>query len=408
MVDQAPGRLCGLGAACIGGLALFVCVMAAPARGAAAEFAPLAEAMLAADVYAQQPAALPLVEGDVGVRIREGEHQVTVRLDGGYDPFELHTFNLDSIDSNDVDRLVMHVGLVRGSVTHQALISDWGRLRTTASGAGRFTSVANERSSQVRLTTELRAGALGRQLGPWSQLLVRGKFDRYPLYRVSDRSLDQNALVTELEVGWDISSTITVLAGWELEFTQYLDARYDAVGENGSFQRASASKSYLDHDVFVRAEVDLTRVEIALAAHALRNNSRNYARAVTGLNADGASEERVYRDFFDYVGWEVDLDFAVEVGSRTELHLDGALSRRTFDTQEARDADNRFTGERRANLELDLAAGASVRVWERGDTTVAATVDARHRLGRSNMERDRSFTATYDVTVAQAGLRFEL
>jgi hypothetical protein len=119
---------------------------------------------------------------------------------------------------------------------------------------------------------------------------------------------------------------------------------------------------------------------------------------MTGRLDAGALEPRFIRDYYDYDRHRLKATarWSPSVGLRFELF--GEYWVRRFDTYEARDADNRWLGERRVDHDLEAGLEASYALHDAGDHRVELVAFASHLRRRSNMERELSFATNYDVT----------
>lgn len=368
---------------------------------------PRYAAVLGVAAYIESPAFGPDATLSAGVRAERGVHVLRAIAGIGYEPFALHTFNLETTNTAEVDRLV--VASLNGSLDLDYAVdaAPWVHVDVEGDLDLVRPAIRDEHALTAELTAHARLGAPRGGHGLFGRVGGGARLDRYPNYLVSDRRLDQDGGTFALALGWVDERRLEARVGWALDASSYLDARYDRVGTNGQIERASASKRYLEHTVELRVQ---SRPNAASRVDAdvwlMRNNSIHYARAVEGADSSGATDTRVYRDYFDFWRYGVDFDVILALGSRLELEMGLGASIRRFDTQEARDANNVFLGKNRRDVEVNGEVALSTLLLDRAAGELSLVAEFSHALNRSNMKRERSFATNYDVSVACVALRF--
>jgi hypothetical protein len=390
----------------------------ASATSADAEAAPLAadapatsvvfgyDVGLFAGTYLQAPEFGPLADLGATAEVRHAEHRLRLGLDYTFDPFSSKSFNFGEDSTNDADgRLVQRVQEVEGELRWRANWSPLVESTVTAATGQRYAEYRSDHRWHIDAAAGLRVGAARSGHGIYVAPTVDFFRRIYPNYRVSGRSIDQQGGGGELELGHEFGADGEVSVSYGASVTNYLDARYDQQDASGAVVRATESKSYFRHVLAVGAGARLTDVaSVRLSYGFLRNNAWNYFRQMAGRTETGELEVRLFRDYYDYARHTVRVAGEWELPGGFDAEVFGEIELRAFDTYEARDADNVWTGELRDDQRIEVGFEMGYPVWERGDHTLRATAFGSHISERSNMKRDVSFVANYDITRAFLGL----
>ena len=138
------------------------------------------------------------------------------------------------------------------------------------------------------------------------------------------------------------------------------------------------------------------------------NDAKHYNRRMPGRDALGNTELKFIPDYYDYGRHRTELKAKFSPTPRLFLSALAEGWWRAFETYEARNSDNVWTGELRHDTSLELGAEASYRLFEIGTDAfqhvVFATCFASHLERRSNMQREVSLATNFDVSRVFVGV----
>ena len=361
--------------------------------------------------YVQGPT--PGVMGDamLGWELGVGDHTLTVSSDYLYEPFSTKTFNFPEEDQAvaPVDkRLVQGNHVVGGDLKWKTKWNKWLRSSLRFSADGWFPDYRRDRRWSTRLYPNLRFGKLK---GVFGELDGQLFYKKFPNYRLADRSIDQQGFVAGASIGYNFDKLARLTAGFNYEFTDYLDARYDALDANGAVVRSTQSKDYLVYTPWAEARL---RPGFGLDFSAKYEyevqRTHNYDRNMTGRAPTGLPEQKLIDDYYAFKRTRLSWSASWEYKDRLSLEVMSELWIRRFDNYEARDAENFWTGELRIDASVEVGGEFAVRVvdfdWLKMENSLHFIVFASHLRRRSNMLREVSLATNFDVTRVFAG--FEL
>jgi hypothetical protein len=356
--------------------------------------------------YLQGARYAPMVDAGLRGGADFGVHEILARFDYVYDPFSTKSFNFaDENQTTDsvavTDRLVQSMHEVEGKLGWDARWSKMSRTKAWLSGGMRLPEFDSDRRYSADLD-------LNHRYGKHKKWFVEGDFGlfirKYPNYFIADRRIDNKGVSLTPGVGYVFEGGHELEAKYGFEFTSYDDARYDVLEPNGSITRSNESKEYVSQNVILDGTYRPSKaIKLRLRYQFELNDSIAYDREIGGVGLTGASEDKFMADYYDY--------------SRHLLRLRGSWDRgklsltsmaeywvRGFDTYEARDADNVWTGELRQDHSIELGLEASYLVAEPAGTLLSVVGFVSHLHRDSNMKREISFATNYDVTRIFAGV----
>lgn len=358
-------------------------------------------------VYAEEPRDGILVDATLAGTLKLKKERLRLGLGYTYDPFTTKTFNFAEDEGVDEGtRLVQSMHEVDARATWKT--HPWSSLRSKLELDGDlwFPKSDRDRRWSARLSAEARLGALR---GLYGEVEASARLKKFPNYEVADRRIDQHELEGSGRIGYRWSRRSGVAAGLEVNLSDYLDARYDALAADGSVVRASESKDYVTSTYVVELEVrDLRFLELRLDYAYEINDSQHYDRRMTGRDESGDLIAKFIPDYYDYRRHRVSFRPEWTPSPAFRVSGDAELWVRDFDTYEARTESNRWTGDLRHDTSLDLGGEISWRV--RRFSLLGArhglflTAFGSHLRRRSNMRREVSLATNFEVTRVFLGL----
>ncbi len=359
--------------------------------------------------YVQGPSFGVLGQVGLGYSHDLGVH--TLEVTGGYEhePFSTKTFNFPEEDqaAGDQRRLAQGMHIIDGSLRWKSKWNKWTRTGLRFTTNGWLPELDRDRRLSLRGRTNIRLGRLSS--GAYGELMVEPYYKKFPRYHVADRRLDQWGVVTDAELGYKVKKRAQFSGGVELEWTDYLDARYDERAPTGEIVRSVVSKDYYSYIPFARVEVRPGGgIRMSSRYRVQFHDSRNYSRDMLGLDQLGFSDRKLIHDYYDYVRHRVDVRLRWDFRDRLRVELLAEAWRRDFRTYEARDVDNRWTGQLRRDTSVEAGAEISVLAHQfealglEHGLYVAAF--GSHLMRRSRMKRELSLATNYDISRVFIGL----
>lgn len=327
-------------------------------------------------------------------------HSGSLALGYNYDAFSTKTFNFPEEESAPTrTRLTryMHELVAVGKYGYR-----WTPWLTSSIEVRADWWIPQLPTDERRLARVVPSLRLGLQKGFYASLEADGFYKIFPKYEVQDRKLDQQGVDSTLEAGYTFGPYNRVALGTELDVTQYLDARYDAFTPDGVVVRATNSKRYFERAPFVYAAVRPWSVFRANVRYSFElNDATDYDRTMSG-RSNGALVEKFIRDYYDYERHRLILNTLTSPTERFEIGTMAEAWLRDFNTYEARDANNNWTGELRHDESLELGVELAYQVYNLEglgmDHGVYLSGFASY-LGRtSNMKREVSIATNFEVT----------
>lgn len=350
--------------------------------------------------YVQPGRWAPLINASVqGGPVLDG-HDLSLELSYGYDPFSTKTFNFPEEETASPDlRLTQPTHELAATVRYAHRWHPWFATSVRLRADWWLPELPIDERRALRLAPEFR---VGKATGVYVSLTPDGFYKRFPNYEIEDRRLDQQGVDTTGELGYVLGPYNRVAAGVDVNYTQYADARYDVLQSDGTLERATQSKRYIESSPFIFGSIRPMKAFRTNLRYAYElNDSIHYDRRMTG-RTDGELVAKFIPDYFDYrrhrIGWNTQITPAdrLAVGTLSEVWF------RNFDSYEARDVDNTWTGEKRHDFSLELGVEAAWRLWQfkalgqRHGVFLSAF--ASHLRRRSNMQREVAIATNFDVT----------
>jgi len=224
---------------------------------------------------------------------------------------------------------------------------------------------------------------------------------KYPNYFVADRRIDNKGISLTPGFGYVFKGGHELEARYDFDFTAYDDARYDVLEPNGAITRSDTNKEYVSQSAIIDGTYRPSKaIKLRLRYQFEVNNSINYDRKIGGVGLTGASEDKFMPDYSRHLlrlrlSWDLGK---LSLTSMAEYWVRG------FDTYEARDVDNVWTGELRQDHSVDLGLEAAYLVAEPAGTQLSVVGFVSHLHRDSNMKREISFATNYEVTRVFVGL----
>ncbi len=336
---------------------------------------------------------------------------LSLELSHGFDPFSTKTFNFPEEDDTTAEsraRLTQPTHELAATLRHR---HDWSSLITSKVRvrADRWLPALrfDERRS-LRLEPSL---TIGEKRGLYGEIASDGFYKVFPQYEVADRKLDQVGADSTVEVGYTFEAYTRIAVGAELDYTKYLDARYDVLNADGTLSRATRSKVYFERSPFLSAAwrpFDELRTKLRYAYEL--NDATDYNRRMTG-RVDGELIAKFIPDYYDYRRHRIESTSVIQPLERLRFDAMAEVWFRDFDNYEARGVDNEWLGETRADVSLELGLEARYRVWDFEllglDHGLMISAFGSHLQRRSNMKREVSIATNFDLTRAFLGLEVE-
>lgn len=337
----------------------------------------------------------------------ESSERVRASAEYQYDPFTTKTFNFSEEEAaSGASRLTQGLHEIDLSGTWQSRWSRWIRSELALSGDVWVPENDQDRRWSLRSAIEL---DIGRPRGVYVEPLTALVLKKYPDYLVSDRRIDQWGSESALEAGYRWAPYNSAALGFKLDVTNYLDSRYDVLTPDGAVLRSDESKRYLSTIPYATlAFTPAKPLRLSVTYEYEFNDSSHYNRRIAGQSAVGSSELKYIPDYYDFNRQRATLKakFSPAPGLSMSGLAEGWL--RAFETYEARDPDNVWTGDLRQDTSLEIGAEVSYRLFEIGtgilQNGLFATCFGSHLERRSNMQREVSLATNFDVSRVFVGV----
>ena len=362
--------------------------------------------------YAQGPSFGVLGQAGVDYAPKVKRHKFRVGTEYMHEPFSSKTFNFPEEDQVSARRarLVQPMHIVEGKVGWG---TQWTELVETGVGfRGDWWSPAYRRDERWSLRPSVNL-EIGRSKGWFWETDVEFFYKKFPNYLIADRRIDQQGVDVDSELGYDFEKFAKVSAGFEWEFTDYLDARYDQPAPGGGLERATRSKDYVSYQPYVAATLKPSKgVRIRTKYEVQLNDARFYDRSMTGRDENDVLTRKFIRDYYDYIRHRVSLRVRWE-SKKERVRLEGLAEywRRDFRTYEARDAENHWLGELRTDHSVELGGEFSVLAHGFADDVLPqglyVSAFASHLHRSSNMKREVSLATNFQITRVFLGLELK-
>lgn len=340
-----------------------------------------------------------LFSASISQEFRLKRHELTGTAGYTFDSFSTKTFNFPEED--------MVVGPLRiVQPAHEAgvdlaLTSTWSKAVTTtllADGQILLPELNLDHRGRFQLGGGVR---IGRKRGFFWGLDGLYSLKLYPNYRISDRSIDQQSVGFDTGIGYSRHRLGKIALGYTLEFTDYLDARYDTMLPDGTIARADESKNYLEHGPYLSVLFrPSNKIRMRLVTKVQANMSAYYDWNVLGVGPGGVAERHFIRNYYDYVRPRAELTLRLAPTKALVFKLFGEVWVRDFLNYEARDAINVWTGVLRHDIDVETGAEGNWRLTRFGGKKHELWFVAfgSHLYRRSNMQREVSLATNFDVT----------
>lgn len=393
-----------------------LCSRAAPrtkaARQSATKDEPAVtlEARVAAygGAYLEEKRASALAEAKLTARVENGRARSRFGAGYGFEPFTLKTSSFEEEQTDGNARLVQSMHAVDAFAEFQTRITRRLRLSLTLAGDAWFPEVALDRRWRGKTELKLRFGAMR---GAYLSGDLGGQVKYFPQYFVAGRRIDQVEVAGTAELGYSFDRATKLFLRTELGVVRYLNARYDVL-RDGQILPSNDNKMHIQRSIGIGAAWGVIEPVVLGARYEYRlNDSVHYDRRMTGRSADGALVAKFIPDYYDYERHEARMDADLRLGRRFRAEAGASYWFRGFDTYEARDADNLWTGELRRDRGLEISASMDFRVVRFDssgvDSTVWLTSFGSRVMRRSNMRREVALATNFDVTRVFLGVAIE-
>ena len=338
---------------------------------------------------------------------------ISAKLSYLHDPFSAKSFNFsdESISADPkiaIQRIAQKIDELELQLRWNSKWSkDW-KSNIVLDLDARWPSFATDQRFSIALRPQVR---YGKKRGFFVKTLLKIGYVAYPEYLISGRELNQNREGLKLESGWVFKGRSSISAGFETNFTQYLNAKYDAQNTAGDTIDAVDSKSYRSYEPFVNGVWRITKKIKVRGKYKLQiHDSIHYDRDTQGRDKNAKIERRFISNYYDYTRHRLRLDVSAKISKDLKVSLLGEVWTRTFADYEARDADNKWIEEKRTDQSLEVGLETAYRVFSFGEKPFASAIYLTGLVSllkrSSNMEREVSFATNYDVTRLFLGLEF--
>lgn len=361
--------------------------------------------------YVQGPGFSVGVAAGVRQRLEpKKNHTIALGLAYAYEPFSTRTLGFPEEDevAGEIRRtLVQPIHVLEGSASRQI---KWGKLVTTSLDLAVdawWPEIRSQQRWSARLTPSLR---IGRATGLFGQIEAELYYKKFPHYYIDSvmRRIDQEGGTPTGQIGYNVRKFARLAAGFAFDYTHYLDAHYNAVADDGTWVRSTASKNYLDFipfaDVVLRPVKGL-RIRARYAFE--RQITRHYDRVMTGRDEFASLVPKFFAGYYDYRRHRANVWISWDFRDRLRVAAAAAAWIRHFDVYEARTADNYWTGELRLDTEVEASLELAVRVAtvrsKRMRHDFFVSLLGSHVSRRSNMQRQISLATNFDITRAFLG-----
>jgi hypothetical protein len=356
--------------------------------------------------YLQAGAFGPLFNASLSGKANLAKHELSLDLGYGYDTFSTKTFNFPEEETVASDkRLTQPMHELSASLRHTRHWLRWFETTTRLRGDWWLPSQPVDERRSLRLEPELR---FGNATGIYGSVAADGFLKHFPNYEIQGRRLDQRGVDGTLELGYVFSPYNTIAVGAALDYTEYRDAHYEQLTATGLLERSPRSKRYFERSPFIQGSIRPAKQFRADLKYAFElNDSIDYDRGMTG-RSNGVLVEKFIRDYYDYRRHRVTLNTHTNLAKRFTLGTMSEVWFRDFDSYEARDVDNNWTGDLRHDSSLELGLEAAYRVWQFPalglEHGVFISAFGAHLRRRSNMQREVSIATNFDVTRVFVGV----
>lgn len=363
--------------------------------------------------YAQGPSFSAGVKAGIRQKIAPKKTTpIVFGLNYEYEPFSTKTLGFPEEDETMMEirrTLVQPIHTLETRISRQI---EWIKLVKTSldlEADAWWPSIHSQQRLSARLTPRIR---IGRATGPFGELSSELYYKKFPHYYIDSvkRRIDQEGVTPTAIVGYNVNKIARLAAGFTIDFTHYLDARYNAlnasgsfVAADGSFIRAHDSKNYIDYipfaDIVVRPVKGL-RIRTRYAFE--RQKTQHYDRVMTGRDEFASLVPKFFHGYYDYRRHRGNLWLSWQFRDRLELTASAAAWVRHFDVYEARTVDNFWTGQLRLDTELEGSLGLAVRAFSikrpKMQHDFYVSLLGSHASRRSNQKREISLATNFDIT----------
>ncbi len=359
------------------------------------------------------------VQAGVRQRLEPKKNQpLVLGLGYEFEPFSTKVLGFPEEDEVMMEirrTLVQPIHILSAQISRQL---EWGKLVKTGAeleADAWWPDTSSFQRRTVRFTPRIR---IGRSTGPFGELSSELYYKKFPNYYIDSvqRRIDQEGLTPTATVGYNVRKLGRFAGGFAIDFTHYLDARYNARGPDGSFVapdgsfiRARDSKNYIDYipfaDIVLRPVKGL-RIRLRYAYE--RQKTQHYDRVMTGRDEFASLVPKLFHGYYDYRRHRGNLWLSWKFRDRLELTAAAAAWLRHFDVYEARTVDNFWTGQLRLDTELEGSLGLAVRAFSikrpRIQHDFYVSLFGSHVTRRSNQRREISLATNFDITRVLLGV----
>lgn len=337
---------------------------------------------------------------EVGGTAKVDKHTSSLALQYNYDAFSTKTFNFPEEEAAPTRaRLTRYMHEVAAVGRYGYRWAPWLTSSVDARADWWIPQLPTDERRLARLAPSVR---LGFTKGFYANLEADGFYKIFPKYEVQDRKLDQQGVDSTIELGYAFAPYTRVAVGSELDVTQYLDARYDALTPDGMVIRATNSKRYFERAPYAYVAVRPWSFFRANFRYSFElNDATDYNRTMSG-RSNGALVEKFIRDYYDYERHRLIVGTVTAPTEHLEIGTMAEAWARTFNTYEARDVGNNWTGELRHDQSLELGVEVAYQVFDFEALAMSHGMYVSgfaSYLGRtSNMKREVSIATNFEVT----------
>lgn len=329
--------------------------------------------------------------------------RIVLGLGYEYEPFSTKTLGFPEEDETQGDlsrTLVQPIHIIEGNASRRIV---WGKLVTTTldlHADAWWPSKDQHDRWAVRMTSGIR---IGKATGLFGELENQLFFKKFPNYLIAARRIDQEGAIPSARIGYNFAQLARLAAGFTIDYTHYLDARYNAIAADGTFVRAAQSKNYIDYIPFAELQLRPTRGLRIRGRYAFeRQKTQHYNRVMTGRDEFASLVPYFFHGYYDYRRHRLSLGITWDFRDRLHLAASAEAWVRHFDVYEARDVDNFWTGQRRLDTEIEASLVAAVRVhtikgkYREHDFFISLL--GAHVSRNSNMTHEISLATNFDIT----------
>lgn len=331
-------------------------------------------------------------------------HRFDWSLKGDYNSFSLKTFNFLKENKEKEDKYFQWTAGGSGDVT-------WRYRGETLSSRFRITGDLTTAEDPEDASRSLSVKEdLSLNLTPWlkADLDLGWNMKVFPNYYISGRKLDYTTLSAEPEFTFIITPVLSLTAGADISYKNYLDSRYDALEDPqvpDSFIQAEQNKSCLTWIPKVELETGVIKnTKITLSYGFEIRDSSHYDKKIT-YSESGLSETMLVADYWDAKSHNAELKIRITPSELFKLSLKGALSQTNFTTYPARNSHNELTGELREDMALNASVEAKYQVIKNRMSLIFIT---DYFSNSSNMLYETSFLTNYSALTFFAGVSWNI